>query len=256
VIKAISKRWKKLLREFRKEAAMDTDKDFERLITSYVDEYAPVLKALLQDHKLYLVHEEMQASHKGIPESSRLFNHGELLPLRILLLMKRKQLLSDIKLLMPFWYTLPILSNIVAFFMNLGKRKKIARKDAENKEDRSSVDDPLRELRDSAVEWAAKIVPRGSTMDTYLEELISRWGRLLNKQAKDNLVEDVNSLVRDRLRHMLRFQKNAAVNRDTLDKLTNAIMDGSTGLQKITEQNALFLYIKLYLIKLLVNKAV
>jgi hypothetical protein len=69
-------------------------------------------------------------------------------------------------------------------------------------------------------------------------------------------VEDVNSLVRDRLRQMLRFQKSAVVNSDSLDKLANAILDGSTGLQKISEQNALFLYIKLYLIKLLVNRAV
>jgi hypothetical protein len=256
VIKAISRRWKKLLKEFRREAAMDTDREFDRLISSYVDEYAPVLKALLQDHKLYLVHEEMRISNKSIPESSRLFNQEELLPLRVLLLIKRKQLLGDIKLLMPFWYTLPILSNIVAFFMNLGKKKQILREEEKNKEGRPAADDPLRELRNSAAETAAKLIPRDHTMDSYLEELISRWGRLLNRQAKDNLVEDVNSLVRDRLRYMLRFQKNAAVNRDTLDKLTHAILDGSEGLRKISEQNALFMYIKLYLIKLLINRAV
>jgi hypothetical protein len=253
VIKAISRRWKKMIAEFRKEPAMENDKDFEKLIASYVGEYVPLLKALLRDPKLYLVHEEAQ-SGKGLPESSQLFRQGELLPLRILLLLKRKPLLSDIKLLMPFWYTLPILSNIVAFFMNLGKKKKAVREE-ENKEGKTAAD-PLKELRDSAAESAAKLVPAGSTMDKYLEELISRWGRLVNKQSKDNLVEDVNSLVRDRLRQMLRFQKTAVVNSDSLDKLANAILDGSTGLQKISEQNALFLYIKLYLIKLLVNRAV
>jgi hypothetical protein len=244
-----------MIGEFRKEAAMNDDEDFEKLIASYVNEYVPLLKALLYDRRLYLVHEEMQSSGKGIPESSQLFNKDELLPLRVLLLLKRKRLLSDIKLLMPFWYTMPILSNIVAFFKNLGKKKKTSREDEKTKESRT-VADPLRELRDSAVESAAQLVPQGSTMDTYLEELISRWGRLLNKQAKENLVEDVNSLVRDRLRQMLRFQKNTTVNRDTMDKLANAILDGSKGLQKISEQNALFLYIKLYLIKLLVYKAV
>ncbi|MDR2073685.1 MAG: hypothetical protein LBP60_09680, partial [Spirochaetaceae bacterium] len=86
--------------------------------------------------------------------------------------------------------------------------------------------------------------------------LIFRWGKLLNKQAKSNLVEDVNSLVRDRLRHMRRFQKNATVNRDTLDKMTGSIIESASGLRNIGEQNALFLYIKLYLVKLLTSRPV
>jgi hypothetical protein len=255
VIKAISKRWKKLLKEFRREPAMENDREFEKLINSYVEEYAPVLNALLQDRKLYLVHEEMRTTTKGIPESSRLFDRDELLPLRVLLMIKRRQLINDIKLLMPFWYTLPILSNIVALFMGLGKKKRLKEQEAENQA-RNTPEDPLRELRKCAMEAEAEFVPKNHTLETYLEELISRWGRLLNKQAKDNLVEDVNSLVRDRLRHMRRFQKNAAITRDTLDKMTKSIIESTSSLGIISEQSALFLYIKLYLVKLLTSKVI
>jgi hypothetical protein len=254
VIKSILRRWKKLLVNFMHEPAMEEDWEFENLILRYVEEYAPVLNALLQDHRLYLVHEEMRKNGKGLPESLRLFNRNELLPLRVLLLIKRKELLGDAKLLLPFWYTIPIISHLIAFLQNLGKKKK---KKAYNKDGYSAlsqIDDIRKELQNAARESEAHLVPEGHTLDTYLEELSQRWGNLLNKQAKDDLVEDVNALVRDKLRHMLHFQKN--VNRDTLDKMTESIMNTSAGLYKISEQNYLFLYIKLYLVKLLTGRAV
>ncbi|GHV84792.1 hypothetical protein AGMMS50230_04000 [Spirochaetia bacterium] len=254
IIKIISKRWKKLLKDFRRENAMDDDREFERLIASYVDEYAPVLKALLGDRKLYLVHEEMKNSKRSIPESSRLFDRDELLPLRVLLLLKRRQLLSDTKLLMPFWYTLPIISQLAAFFMNLWKKKKVTR---DEKEVYKEKEDPMRErLRNTALEAKVHLVPENQTLDSYLDELSSRWRKLLNKQAWDNLVEDVNSLIRDRLRNILRIQKHNTVNRSTLDKLTTSIINSSAGLQKISDQKALFLYIKVYLVKLFISKSV
>jgi hypothetical protein len=252
VIKSISKRWKKLLLNFMHEPAMEEDREFENLVLRCVEEYAPVLIALLQDQRLYLVYEELQRSGKNFPESLKLFNKNELFPLRVLLFIKRKELLSDVKLLLPFWYTIPIISHIIAFFQNLGKKKE---KQVQN-EDESFVSPQIngirKELQNAARELEAYLVPSGHTLDSYLEELSQRWGNLLNRQAKDNLVEDVNVLVRDKLRHMLRFQKN--INRETIDKMAESIMDNSTGLHKISEQNYLFLYIKLYLAKLLVGK--
>ena len=256
VIKVISRRWKKMLREFIREPAMDDDSEFEQLISDYTEEYAPMLMTLLRDKRLYLVHEEMQSSEKGIPESSRLFHKNELLPLRILLLLKRKQLISDIKILMPFWYSIPIISGIIAFFKNLGRKKKRTHDEDEESIEKKEAEDPLKELRNNAAEAAKKLIPAGKSMDAYLDELASRWGLILNKQAKANLIEDVNTLVRDKLRQLLRLQKNAAVSAETLDKLTNSIMDSSQGLLKITEQNILFQYVKLYLIKLLLNRTV
>jgi hypothetical protein len=254
VIRVISKRWKKLLLNFMHEPAMEEDREFENLILRYAEEYAPVLCALLQDQRLYLVHEEQQRSGKAFPESSKLFNKNELLPLRVLLFIKRKELLSDVKLLLPFWYTVPIISHIIAFFQNLGKKKKKKPRTEDESSAALQVDDIRNELQNVAREAEAHLVPEGHTLDSYLEELSRRWGNLLNKQAKDNLVEDVNALVRDKLRHMLRFQKN--VNRNTIDKIAESIMDTSTGLRKINEQNYLSLYVKLYLVKLLAGKAV
>ena len=253
IIKVITRRWKKMLKEFVQESAMDDDPEFERLVMSYTEEYAPMLITLLKDTRLRLVHEEIEASEKGIPESSRLFQKNELLPLHVLLLLKRKQLISDIKILMPFWYSIPIINVIIAFFINPGRKKKKIRKEEAEKTEKKGTEDPLKELRNAAADAAKKLVPQGKSLDACLDDLASRWGHLVDRKAKQDLVEDVNTLVRDKLRSFLRLQRNAAVNADTLDKLANSIMDNSPGLLKISEQNILFLYVKLYLVKILIN---
>ncbi|MDR0402692.1 MAG: hypothetical protein LBH35_03785 [Treponema sp.] len=254
VIKAISKRWKKLLVNFACEPAMEEDREFESLVLRYTEECAPLLVTLLRDSRLYLVYEELQRGGKEFSGLSKLFNKNELLPLRALLLIKRKELLSDVKLLLPFWYTIPIISHIIAFFQNLRKKKKKREKSEDEYSAPLRTEDIRTELHNAARESEARLVPNGFTLDTYLEELSRRWGNLLNKQAKDNLVEDVNALVRDKLRRLLHFQK--IVNRDTIDEMTESIMNDSPGLHKISEQNYLFLYVKLYIVKLLAGKAV
>jgi hypothetical protein len=50
------------------------------------------------------------------------------------------------------------------------------------------------------------------------------------------------------------MQKAAAIKTDALDKISLSIINSSPGLLKISEQNTLFKYIKLYLAKLLINR--
>jgi hypothetical protein len=254
VIKTISKHWKKLLLDFLREPAMEDDREFEKLIIRYVEEYAPVLTALLKDRRLYLIHGEMQHHEKGLSESFRLFSRDELLPLRVLLMLKRKEMLTDVKLLLPFWYSIPIISSLIAFFTNLGKRKKIRREQDGEGAEKAQGPDIMTIMQDNAKAAVSEFVPEGHTVDSYLTVLSARWGKLLNKQLKENLVTDVNTLVRDRLRLLLRTQKKSSVNPNTFDKLTETIMQNSSGLYQITEQNALFLYIKIYLVKLCLGK--
>ena len=254
VIKEISKRWAKMLKEYSRESAMDNDQEFEKLAMSYVEENASMLKMILKDKRLYLVHEETRLSEKGIPESSRLFQKNELLAIHVLLLIKRKQLLNDIKNLIPFWYTIPVISNIFNFFNSLKKKKAKKKKKVKVNLEIKERDVSSKEIQKQAAEIAAGLIPAGKNLDGYLEELTSHWGLLVDRRAKQNLVEDVNTLIRDRLRHILRIQKTAAINADTLDKIATSIINNSTGLLKISEQNTLFKYIKLYLAKLLMNR--
>jgi len=251
VISAIHNRWKIMLKEFRKERAMDDDNEFENLIGGYVKEHAPLLQAILYDEKLPLIYEEMVSSKKEPATSSRLFEKNKLLPLRILLNMKRKQILTDIKFLLPFWNIL--FFNLIAAFKNFGKKKKKGKAGTEEIKEKLESDS-LNSLQIKAQEAKARLIPQGHTLESYLKDVGLRWVELLNKQAYNDLIEDVNRLIRDRLRHLLRLKGRNVTSKDMLDTLAYTILDSSPGLRKIRDQSSLLLYIKLYMIKLLTSK--
>jgi hypothetical protein len=120
---AITQRWFKLMSEYESDPSMVSDDAFNRELAELVDHSAPTLSALLQEKTLYLVHEELSGSEGGIPEASRLFYKGTLAPMSELLILARKDLLTDVRMLLPFWYTIPFFSAIFAFFSRLGRPK-------------------------------------------------------------------------------------------------------------------------------------
>ena len=258
VIEAIVNRWKAVLLNWSREDSMDDDKEFEKMIEHYIKEYSPLLASLIRDRRLSLVFEEIKRKEKKISDASRFFDGSKLLPLRVLLFIKQKDLLGEIRLLLPFWYSLPVISSIIAFFQNLGtkqKKRPIPDQQEETPRQKRASDDMKRRLYTSAMAVEASLIPEGATLDSYLERLAPRWGQKLKKQDLNNLVEDVQSLVRDKLRHMLRFQKISTVKSDTLDMMARSIVQTSHQLHTISDQESLVLYIKLYLIKLLTGKA-
>jgi hypothetical protein len=251
VSKAISNRWTILVKDYRKEPAMENDEAFCLLITHYLKDFAPLLLSILKDPRLFLIHEEVDATKKGIPEASRLFEKNTLLPINTLLALRQREILNEIKLLLPFWYTFPLLGKIIHFFQNLGKKKQIVEKIEDESRPVPSGEAVRRDLQTTAREAAEQLVPGNFTLDSYLNEVAARWSQLLDKQAQKSLVSDVNALVRDKLRYMSRFPKTAS--RDTLDTMAQSIIASSSGLHVITDQHSLFLYIKLYLVKLITS---
>ncbi|MDR2019205.1 MAG: hypothetical protein LBQ14_00390 [Treponema sp.] len=249
--KAVLKRWVKLLTSYRREDAMDSDKEFEELLSQYIAETAPVLAAVLQDQKLYMVCEELERN-QAFNESFRLFNKGVLIPLSALLLVKRKELLADARIMLPFWYHFPLIAAILAFFKSL-KQRRLQKKDGggEDKagEESRDGDEAAREAAQKIVET---YVPRGKTLDSCLAETASRWSKLLDKRARQNLIEDVNLLIRDRLRHTLRLQHGGRVTVNFIDTLAAKIQE-TPSLMRISDKNALGIYIQLYIVKLMMN---
>jgi hypothetical protein len=254
---AVSKRWIRIIMEYRKEPAMENDKDFDKLLDTCTAKINPTLTSLLEDPKLQLVYDELEQAEGEIPIAARIFNRGELLPYSSLFLLKRKNLLDDTRLILPFWYSMPILSSLINFFKNLFKKrqdKKEARQNinADDEENEGLHDrGGAREILNAAREIEFAMVPPGQSIDGYLDELKTRWSRLISKQARDNLVEDVNSLVRDNLRHTLRVHKHYKVTRENLATLASNIVSRTPSLQTLSGKDSLRMYIELYLIKLL-----
>ena len=253
----LSKHWRRLLMEYSKEPAMDNDGEFEKSLQKITARLVPVLTAVLKDPKLLLVYEEMEQSQNGVPPALKIFNRGQLLPYSALFLINRKDTLLDVKLSLPFWYSTPIFTGILAFFKGLsgkGKSPKLSSPKApEEPHSSRKGKDRAGEIRDAAGELEAALVPSGHTLDSYLEELESRWSRLIDRQAREDLVHDVKSLIRDSLRHNLKLQKHFVLTREIISQMAANIVIRTPTLAALGGRDSLILYAELYLIRLLQN---
>jgi hypothetical protein len=259
MLKAIDSRWKQLIRSYKNEPAMTNDGEFDKLLGSYVGTVSPVLRIFLEDSKLFWVYSEIDRTGGTIPLASRIFHNGELIPMSRLFGLKRKEILSSVKLSLPLWYSLPLISTIFAFFAKFKRRKKVSRRENQKTTDidfEKTVDPQkkfAREMVNSARAIELELVPSGKTLDEYLGEVESRWGKLLDKQARNNLVEDVNSLVRDHLHKALRVRKRGKLSEEDLRNLAEGLVKGTPSLKILKANKHLSLYMQLYMVKLLLN---
>lgn len=246
VKKNITKRWAKLLNDFEHEPAMENDGDFERLLIRITRELAPALSALLADKRFALIYSELERNQESIPDTARLFINGQLISMTSLLLFKRKDLLSEIYDGLPFYYAVPFFFRIVAYFHNL-TNKKARKKEPAIQKSKEAHKIPGNDLQISLKAIEAKLVPEGSTLELSLADLQRRWSKLLDATARKNLVEDVNSLVRDRLRRVTRM-KSIKITDEILDQMSQDIVMQNSALSRLHEQDALQRYIKLYMV--------
>jgi hypothetical protein len=264
----IIERWTKMIREFQHEAAMDSDTEFDRLLMISAGSLKPFLVHFLEDDKLLLVYEEFEHVHGIIPQTSWIFDKGKLLPANVLFQIKRRDLLMDTKLSLPFWFSVPVFSSIIAFFSKKDKKKKSKSKIQKNHSNidfeeiegtngmnggDNGVAVSTRDMVTAVKNIRAAIVPQGHTVDSYLKELEGQWGRLLlDNKARENLVTDVKTLVRDNLRQVLRLRKNK-ITRVTLGETAAGIIAGNPALKSLGGKDALKQYMELYMIKQLLT---
>jgi hypothetical protein len=257
VKKEITDRWIKVLREFDHEEAMDSDTEFNRLLAAAIGSAMPILMPILRDNKLFLVYQELMRSQEPVPSSFQIFDNGRLLPLSRLLQMKRHDLLLDARFSLPFWYSTPILTPIIAFFMTFGKKKKPKKKalkgqkkaNIDEEEQSAAQGESVGDLEKDAREIAALLVPQGRSLDDYLEVMADRWGGVLKDTGREHLVEDVNTLARDNLRRSIPLWKNIKVTQETLGNAADRIISGAPILNDLRDKNALKLYMELYMVK-------
>lgn len=93
-------------------------------------------------------------------------------------------------------------------------------------------------------------VGSSGSVDKTLEELIEEWNPLLDEQAKKNLVEDVNSLVRDFLRRMKVGFRLIPPDKARIQNLA-AQLSGNAAFDQIRRKDALKKYLELYMLKVL-----
>ena len=106
-----------------------------------------------------------------------------------------------------------------------------------------------REYKKAMEKLTSQYVETGSNIEETLEELIEEWNPLVEGQAKQDLVEDVNSAVRDFLRK-IRRKMVAPPDRARIQNLASQIAEYQA-FNRIKQKRAFRRYIELYMIKLL-----
>ncbi len=264
VKEAIMRHWLRVLQEFGKLPEMTDQAKFEDRLKREVREQSPVLYALLSSSFLHLLTYEKFGDDEDL--NITLFVNGELVPYSDLLLMNRAELLSDSKIKLPFWYSIPIISWIAKLLIQPSKKERgqKPKSDADIYREREADERTARaagkntnvgkktSLREEARAAEKSFVPESSTLDRELESYERLWNNLIEKEHHKNLTEDVNSLIRDYVRGQIQTMKTSGFTKDRIQSMAESIVR-IPSLMKIKAHSELQHYVQLYIIKLVKN---
>lgn len=258
----LTRDWRAVMYEFGTLPAMTDDDEFRQDLMQRLAKSSPVLVAALETRLAPLVFSAERGAKAADAELDRLFGGNRVAPADALLDLDRKTLVSDVKMLLPIWYTVPLLSWIIGLFKRSAKRKsarqsalKAAIRAEPSAIEAATAQKAPANARAMEFAQAARVaektfLPKGYTADEYLQALAERWNTLIEPAAKANLTEDINSLVRDYLRGALRNMRPSSFTPERVTTMAANLAD-TPNLLKIRNHAALEEYIRLYMVKAL-----
>ena len=259
--KQLEDHWYDVLMDFERLPEMSNASEFEACLHELVEKNSPILYSLLNANFMSIL--SYEHDEDGL-EGFRLFIDGKLLPYSDLLLLKNSKILSNVKSRLPFYYTMPILSWIMSLFSGKGKPKQKSAStskvsapvfpddETEEKKPTGSKLTKTQALAKNAKEIAKDLVPEGSTLDRELNYLTKQWNKMISKDAYNNLTEDVNSLIRDYTRRVVKTLSATSFTRERVENLAKTLVN-TPNMQKINEEKALTEYVTLYILRLVSN---
>ncbi len=282
--------WAEAMRQDKKVKSMLDDTAFEEQLRSRLEKTEPVLSALLNYNFLVLLSSEQKLPDNERNEVNRItdLKKKSLIPLPEILGLNRKSIHDEARLLLPFWQAIPILNKLVRLIKRIfiGKRRDDESEPVTQLRtstmtygavgaSRDGGEDSGNELSDGGTgadsnsrtssktgkaqlvnyrkqvqALQKKILGEGKSVAASLEELIEKWNPLLDPQAKKNLVEDVNSLIRDFMRRMKSGFKVKPPDEDRLNEMAEKLAYNHA-FDTIRRKDYLHRYIVVYMLKLL-----
>lgn len=262
--------WYKRLHNFERLPEMNEERAFNNRLETELKISAPVLYALLTSSFLPILNMEMQES-STLGAQGSIFEGDELMSYAGILQLNRNEILENAKILLPIWYTIPFISWIIALFTKKRSDKKVHRKKSKSTQMLVQSDEVNEELnnlegkkqqkapitkRDALIKAAkeveASFVPRGSTLENELVSYRKQWNKMISKQANNDLTEDVNALIRDYMRKVLRTLPAKGFDAERVTNLAETLND-TPNMQKLSEHDAVLHYIELYIIYIVKN---
>ena len=251
-------KWHKALLNFDKLPEMKDSKKFDIALKKEVEENSPVLYTLLNSNFLPLVNMELNNSPDG--NSFNIFSGVKLHSYSELLMLRNSSILSRARGMLPFWYTIPILSSMIGFL--LGKKKPARKKEPKptvalvieevpvGQESQSGKNLSKKAmLQAQAKKLSQELIPSGSTVERELASYESLWNKMITKEARIQLTDDVNSLIRDYMRKIIKTISSGTFTLERVQSLARTLVK-TPNMQKIREEESLYMYVQLYILKL------
>jgi hypothetical protein len=244
--------WTDCLKRFYREPSMKDDKEFEKLVARYLDRLSPKLMAFLNDKKLFLVQDEMisTVSEEEYRNAVIYQTDGTMRPFSNLLRLNRRALLSNVKIMLPLWYSIPLFLAIGAFLF--GKRGDKKKKDVPNKES-PDVQRPatVRGTKQVALDYQQQKLPPEKSLEQYLGELEGQWLKMVSSENKKQLVQDVRRQIRAGLKSSLEVRKNIPITLKSVDEIAEGIIIANPSLAELGLKEKVHKYVALYISSLL-----
>ncbi|MBQ0162149.1 MAG: hypothetical protein KBS84_03180 [Treponema sp.] len=265
----LTKDWYKKLHNFEKLPEMTEERAFNERLEDELKLNSPVLYSLLTSSFLPILNMEMQ-ENSTLGAQGSIFEGDELMSYAGILQLNRNEILENAKILLPIWYTIPIISWIIALFTKKRSSKPAKKKSKstqmvvqseevneeldglEGKKPQKKAISKRDFLIQAAKEVESNFVPRGSTLESELVTYRKQWNKMISKQANQDLTEDVNSLIRDYMRKVLRTLPAKGFDAERVTNLAETLND-TPNMQKLSEHEAVLHYIELYIIYIVKN---
>ena len=255
--------WVQALGNFDKLPEMTNAAKYEEMLRGKTEKLSPVLYALLNANFLLMLTYELRAKNAEVQLS--LFEHDKLLPYSSLLLLKQQDLLANAKIELPFWYSIPIFSWLMSLFVRKPQKKNYDTMpssassfqkvlDSDNLQTSSSRSTKKiskeKKLAMKATQLERHFVQEGSTVERDMVSYLKIWNKMIDNQARINLEEDVNVLIRDYIRKVISTLNGTTFDEQRLETLAQNLCN-TPGMRKIGEPEALKMYVQLYILHLL-----
>ncbi|MBN2531704.1 MAG: hypothetical protein JXB88_02370 [Spirochaetales bacterium] len=260
--------WKHYSKNFIKDKAMTFDFAFLIELEKRIKEGFPMLYSLVTTNLLLLARNDPEVPETVQRALNRfLGDKNKLYEIDMLLDLDRLALLQEVKSQLPAYYTFPVINLFVHLFKwILGRKGKKAAgneekslhrdhtmDDVHNNRQKNEYNRPKMSALDynkAILELKAEICGKDRSMETSLKVLAEKWNPLIDPVSKSDLLEDVNSLIRDFIR---RLQKSFGVKPPDAARIRNlaAELSNNKALERIKRKDYLIRYIEIYIIKCL-----
>jgi len=249
------KKWYQQLIRFEQTEAMHTDSAFNQLLKTLCSEYVPILYALLGAPFIPMLSADKRITEHQAAEIRRIFSRDRLLSYIDLFMLNRQELLTDARILLPFWYTIPIISSIIAFFMRPKKARHTTRKGNSKSEalpSQSQITSKKISPREIASELQAEFIPANKSLQDCIIEQLDLWNTIIDPVIRKQNADDVNAFIRDQVKIAHRTQSFSKLTSDRIRNLADAIVS-TPGLAKVKNKAALRLYTEYYILWLVLH---